>query len=67
MVYDKQTLYKWHVNRFVTPNEKTSDEDKKPVGDFHFSMANGFLSIVAWIAYTIKIWTKRLKSDNMWN
>lgn len=36
MVYDKQTLYKWHVNRFVTPNEKTSDEDKKPVGDFHF-------------------------------
>lgn len=36
MVYDKQTLYKWHVNRFVTPNEKISDEDKKPVGDFHF-------------------------------
>lgn len=36
MVYNKQTLYKWHVNRFVTPNEKTSDEDKKPVGDFHF-------------------------------
>ena len=36
MVYDKQTLYKWHVNQFVAPNEKTSDEDKKPVGDFHF-------------------------------
>lgn len=36
MVYDKQTLYKWHVNRFITPNEKTSNEDKKPVGDFHF-------------------------------
>lgn len=36
MVYNKQTLYKWHVNRFVTPNEKTNDEDKKPVGDFHF-------------------------------
>ena len=24
------------MNRFITPNEKTSDEDKKPVGDFHF-------------------------------
>lgn len=36
MVYDKQTLYMWHVNRFVVPNEKISDEDKKPVGDFHF-------------------------------
>lgn len=35
MVYDKQTLYMWHVNRFVVANEKTSDEDKKPVGDFH--------------------------------
>lgn len=54
MVYNKQTLYKWHVNRFVTPNEKTSDEDKKPVGDFHFSMANGFLLIVVWIVCTIK-------------
>lgn len=36
MVYDKQTLYMWHVNRFIVANEKTSDEDKKPVGDFHF-------------------------------
>lgn len=36
MVYDKQTLYMWHVNRFVVANEKTSAEDKKPVGDFHF-------------------------------
>ncbi|MBQ3634112.1 MAG: kinase [Bacteroidales bacterium] len=36
MVYDKQTLYMWHANRFVIPNEKTSAEDKKPVGDFHF-------------------------------
>ncbi|MBQ9254084.1 MAG: kinase [Bacteroidales bacterium] len=36
MVYDKQTLYMWHVNRFVTPNEKISTENKKPVGDFHF-------------------------------
>ncbi|MGN1356352.1 MAG: hypothetical protein ACI4VX_01525 [Succinivibrionaceae bacterium] len=36
MVYDKQSLYMWHVNRFVFPNEKIKSEDKKPVGDFHF-------------------------------
>jgi len=36
MVYDKQTLYMWHVNRFIPANEKTSVEDRKPVGDFHF-------------------------------
>lgn len=36
MVYDKQTLYMWHVNRFIEPSEKTKPEDKKPVGDFHF-------------------------------
>lgn len=36
MVYDKQTLYMWHVNRFVVANEKTTAEDKLPVGDFHF-------------------------------
>lgn len=36
MVYDKQTLYKWHSNNLIPANEKTSEEDKKPVGDFHF-------------------------------
>ena len=36
IVYDKQTLYKWHSNNLVSANEKTSAEDKKPVGDFHF-------------------------------
>lgn len=36
MVYDKQSLYPWHVNRFVVPNEKLEKEAKKPVGDFHF-------------------------------
>lgn len=35
MVYDKQSLYQWHVNRYVTPNEKLTDEHKYPVGDFH--------------------------------
>jgi DNA-binding helix-hairpin-helix protein with protein kinase domain len=36
MVYDKQTLYMWHVNRYIAANEKTTDENKRPVGDFHF-------------------------------
>lgn len=36
MVYDKQSLYMWHVNRLIEPNEKTKPEDKKPAGDFHF-------------------------------
>ena len=36
MVYDKQTLYMWHVNRNIPANEKTSEADKKPAGDFHF-------------------------------
>ena len=36
MVYNKQTLYKWHSNNLVPCNEKTSAEDKKTVGDFHF-------------------------------
>lgn len=36
MVYDKQTLYKWHSNEYIAISEKTSTEDKKPVGDFHF-------------------------------
>ncbi|MBQ7585842.1 MAG: serine/threonine protein kinase [Desulfovibrionaceae bacterium] len=36
VVYDKQSLYKWHTNRFMVPNEKIRVEDRKPVGDFHF-------------------------------
>ena len=36
MVYDKQLLYMWHVNRFVNANEKTTADQKIPVGDFHF-------------------------------
>ncbi len=36
MVYSKQSLYMWHVNRFIFPNEKLTPEEKKPVGDFHF-------------------------------
>lgn len=36
MVYNKQLLYMWHVNRFISANERISDSDRKPVGDFHF-------------------------------
>ena len=36
MVHDKQSLHKWHVSRLIAPNEKISNEDKKPVGVFHF-------------------------------
>lgn len=36
MVYDNQTLYMWHVNTKIAPNERIRIEDKKPVGDFHF-------------------------------
>lgn len=36
MVYNKQLLYMWHVNRFVSANELTTAEQKIPVGDFHF-------------------------------
>lgn len=42
-IYDNQTLYLWHVNRFVVPNEKTSKENLKPVGDFHYIEGQWFL------------------------
>ena len=32
----KWFLYKWHANNLVSPSERISDADKKPVGDFHF-------------------------------
>lgn len=34
MVYTNQYLYPWHTNRKLFPNERTSVEDKKPVGYF---------------------------------
>lgn len=34
MVYHNQYLYQWHVRRNVTPNERLSPEQKKPVGYF---------------------------------
>jgi hypothetical protein len=36
MVWSGQSLYAWHVNRLIAPNERTSDEQKKRVGYFVF-------------------------------
>ena len=36
IVYNKQSLYMWHVDRFVTPNEKLRPEHRAPVADFHW-------------------------------
>jgi serine/threonine protein kinase len=36
MVYHNQYLYQWHVNRNISPNERLTDEQKKPVGYFVF-------------------------------
>lgn len=36
VVFDKQFLYLWHVNRNFSPNEKLTDEQKKSVGYFIF-------------------------------
>ena len=34
MVYHNQHLYKWHTNRLIFPNEKLTEEQKKPMGYF---------------------------------
>ncbi|MDR3204731.1 MAG: kinase [Deltaproteobacteria bacterium] len=36
MVYNDQYLYLWHVKRNLFPNEKLSENEKKPVGYFSF-------------------------------
>ena len=36
MVYNNQYIYPWHVNKAIFPNEKISEENKKPVGYFTF-------------------------------
>jgi len=34
MVYSNQYIYPWHINRNITPNERLTPEQKKPVGYF---------------------------------
>ncbi|MDR2499336.1 MAG: kinase [Tannerellaceae bacterium] len=36
MVYNNQYLYPWHANRNISPNEKLTTDQKKPVGYFVF-------------------------------
>ena len=36
MVYNNQYLYEWHVNRNISPNERLTAEQRKPVGYFVF-------------------------------
>ena len=36
MIYSGQTLYEWQVNRNIFPNERTSTDQRIPVGDFHY-------------------------------
>ena len=36
MIFSGQSLYKWHVDRLVTPNEKISPADTKRLGYFSF-------------------------------
>lgn len=43
MVYNKQSLYPWHVDRNISPNEKLSPQERKPVGDFHLHQGRWIL------------------------
>ena len=43
MVYDGQSLFLWHANRHVTPNEKLTAEQKRRVGYFQFHAGDWFL------------------------
>ncbi len=36
MVYHNQYMYMWHVNRNLSPNERLTEDQKKPVGYFVF-------------------------------
>ena len=43
VVWSGQSLYKWHVDRSVTPNERISPEDCKRVGYFQYHKNQWFL------------------------
>jgi hypothetical protein len=36
MVYKDLYLYKWHIDRTVSPSERLTDDQKKPLGYFLF-------------------------------
>lgn len=43
MVYNNQYLYMWHVNRNIWPNERLTEDQKKPVGYFVFHQGKWLL------------------------
>ena len=43
MVYNGVRLYSWHVNRRIFPNEKLTQEQKKPVAYFQFHEGHWYL------------------------
>jgi serine/threonine protein kinase len=43
MVYTNQSLYQWHTNRFIQPNERLKEEQKKRQGYFVFHNGNWYL------------------------
>ncbi|MCL2160414.1 MAG: kinase [Betaproteobacteria bacterium] len=43
MVYNGQSLFRWHENRFVFPNEKLSADDARRVGYFVEHQGNWYL------------------------
>jgi serine/threonine protein kinase len=44
MVYPDQSLYPWHVNRTIFPNEKLDDSLRKRVGYFQFHEGSWYLT-----------------------
>jgi serine/threonine protein kinase len=52
MVYHNQYLFQWHVNRNVVRNERTTGEQKKPVG--YFTFHNGKWVLVNQLLDTLK-------------
>ena len=36
MVYTNQSIFQWHVNNLLVPNEKLTEDQKKRVGYFVF-------------------------------
>lgn len=47
MVYDKQHLYKWHINKLTASEDMFLLENKAPVGDFYFSNGKWYLRNLA--------------------
>ncbi|KHN49745.1 helix-hairpin-helix domain-containing protein [Pectobacterium fontis] len=43
MVWNGQSLYAWHVNRLIAPNERTTADQKKRVGYFVFHQDQWYL------------------------